>query len=447
MQTRSRSSANKTASSHTLHTLAQSLAMAGVVIGRVLNGQSLTRAMSDLRASGPLRAAVQALAYSTLRDHGRCDALLAALTRRPPTASLSGLLLAALTELRKDHQGAHAVVHQAVEAAAQVAPRNPEVAKGLVNGVLRAYLRQQETLNTRLEGSETAQWLHPAWWIARVKADWPSHWQGVLLAGNEIPGMTLRVNARRARVDDVLDRLLAAGLDARPLGGQAIRLSRPAAVEKLPGFFAGEFSVQDWGAQQAALLLDVKPGMRVLDACAAPGGKAAHIAEITDCELVAMDVDAERLQRVSENLERLDLLALVQQGDALAPAATLGGSARFDRILADVPCSASGVVRRHPDVKWLRRDSDIARFATTQQAMLEALWPLLNPGGHLLYATCSVFRQENERQIDGFLSRHEDARNLEPGDAPAHLVWASPGQILPGPLSDGFYYALLEKVA
>lgn len=420
--------------------LAQALAMAGVVIGRVLNGQSLNRAMSELKATGRMRAAVQSLTYSTLRDYGVCDALLGSLTQRPPANSLRGLLMAAITELEHAHQGSHAIVHQAVEAAARLAPRNAPGAKGLVNGVLRNYLRQAAQLRAQVRAVEPGLHRLPPWWLARLMADWPADWEGIVAAGDAMPSMCLRVNRRRSNAQAYMEKLQAAGISGRVLGQQAILLDRPLPVEQLPGFSLGEVSVQDWGAQQAAELLGVADGDRVLDACAAPGGKTAHLAESGHCELVAMDVDAQRLARVRDNLQRLGLAARVLVGDVLHPDPALG---LFDRILADVPCSASGVLRRHPDVRWLRRNADIDAFARTQQAMLRALWSRLKPGGRLLYVTCSVFRQENELQVEAFLAAQADARRLAlAGDG---LSWAAPGQLLPGPQHDGFFYALLGK--
>jgi len=448
------------------HTLSESLALAGVVVGRVTKGESLTRAMAELRAEGPLRAAVQSLTYAALRDYGRGDALVRELVQRPPTPSLQGLLLAALTELQHGPQSTHAVVHQAVEAAARVAPRSAQAAKGLVNGVLRNWLRQRDELNTKILATEVGTYRYPQWWIDRVRSAWPSHWQTMLEAGNAEPPMTLRVNRRHASGADYLERCRAQGIDGAQLGEQALRLAKPCPVDRLPGFAEGHVSVQDWAAQQAAQLLDVRPQMKVLDACAAPGGKTAHIAELADCDLTAVDSDAVRLERVRDNLRRLGLSARIQCADAASQQADIG--AGYERILLDAPCSASGVVRRHPDIKWLRRPSDIGDpgdvgdqgpFVRQQSALLAALWQRLAPGGRLLYATCSVFPEENTRRIEAFLASHADAAILPltlpaamPSAANADNIGAvvhqAPGcQIFPGPDTDGFYYALLEKKA
>lgn len=429
------------------HTLAESFALAGVVAGRVLSGDSLTTAMAEVRASGPLRSAVQDLAYSALRDYGRASAALSALLKKPPTPSLHGLLLTAVHELAGNPHNPHAVVHQAVEAAARVAPRNPSGAKSLVNGVLRSFLRRQDDLLALSQSNDEGRYRHPQWWINRVKAAWPNDWQQVLEAANTLPPMTLRVNARKTSLVLYQAQLSEQGIEAVQRGPQALQLSRPLPVDRLPGFRDGLVSVQDWGAQQAARLLDVQPGMRVLDACAAPGGKTAHILETIDCNLTAADIDDARLARVRESLQRLGLEARVVCDDAQKPVRLAEGGP-YDRILADVPCTASGVVRRHPDIKWLRRESDIARFARTQQSMLDALWPLLAPGGRLLYATCSVFPEENHQQVEAFLRRHPDAIRkpiAQNSQQEADAAWREDGQLLPDADHDGFFYALLEK--
>ena len=421
------------------HSLAQSLALAGEVIGRVLNGSSLNAVLANVRTRpipGPLVAAAQDLSYGALRAYGLVDAALDRLLDRPVAdASLRGLLLAALSELMLRPAAAHAVVHQAVEAAARIERAR---AKGLVNAVLRNYQRRAVALSSEIESTDTGRFRHPQWWIDLVRSAYPADWRAILQAGNEHPPMTLRVNRRRATVEGYLGKLRDAGIAARHLGGDAVRLEVPRGVESLPGFASGEASVQDAGAQRAARLLDVAPGMRVLDACAAPGGKTAHILEQVDCDLVAADCDRARTDRIAQNLARLGLTARVVVADCREPERCFGAQ-RFDRILLDAPCSASGVVRRHPDSKWLRRRQDVAAFGKTQAAMLDAVWRALAPGGKLLYATCSVFPAENAEQVAAFLERRPDA-------AVAPEVPGRPtGQILPDPDSDGFFYALLEK--
>jgi 16S rRNA (cytosine967-C5)-methyltransferase len=420
------------------HSLAQSFAAAGEVIGSVLSGSSLTRALGELKTRpgpGALVAAAQDLSYGALRAYGVVDALLDRLLEKPVSdAALRGLLLAALSELMTRPEAAHAIVHQAVEAAARLGrPR----AKGLVNAVLRNYQRRAEALMFEVESADPGRYRHPQWWIDLLQSAYPETWPEILRAGNDHPPMTLRVNRRRSSVAAYLAKLRDAGIAARHIAGEAVRLEVPRRVELLPGFATGEVSVQDAGAQWAARLLDVGTGMRVLDACAAPGGKSGHILELADCELVAADIDSSRTDRIAQNLARLGLSAKVLVGDCREPERFLGRE-RFDRILLDAPCSASGVVRRHPDSKWLRRPEDIPAFARAQAAMLDALWRVLGPGGKLLYATCSVFCAENADQVAGFLGRHHDAVALTPADLPA-------GQIVPGPDSDGFFYALLQK--
>jgi 16S rRNA (cytosine967-C5)-methyltransferase len=420
------------------HSLAQSFAASGEVIGRVLRGSSLDTALAELKARtgpAPLAAAAQDLSYGALRAYGMVDALLERLLDKPVAdASLRGLLLAALSELMARPEAAHAIVHQAVEAAAELGrPR----AKGLVNAVLRNYQRRAAALIAEVESVDSGRFRHPRWWIELLKAAYPQRWPEILLAGNDHPPMSLRVNRRRASVEAYLRKLRQAGIAARTVGEQAIQLKMPRRVEHLPGFASGEVSVQDAGAQRAALLLDVAAGMRVLDACAAPGGKTGHILELADCELLAVDIDRSRADRVAQNLARLGLSARVVIGDCREPQ-TFSRPEEFDRILLDAPCSASGVARRHPDSKWLRRPEDIPAFVQVQAAMLDALWRALKPGGKLLYATCSVFPAENGDQVSAFLARHGDAEVVD-------LPGLPDGQIVPGPESDGFFYALLRK--
>ncbi|MSQ55862.1 MAG: 16S rRNA (cytosine(967)-C(5))-methyltransferase RsmB [Betaproteobacteria bacterium] len=420
------------------HSLAQSFAAAGEAIGRVIAGESLTQALAAVKlrhGPGALAAAAQDFSYNALRAFGMVDALLDRLLDKPlADAPLRGLLFAALCELRARPGAAHAIVHQAVEAAAELGrPR----AKGLVNGVLRSFQRRGPALLEEIEATDTGRHRHPQWWIDTLRAAYPGRWEAVLEAGNVHPPMTLRVNPRRTTPEQYEHKLRDAGIGARLLGGQAVRLDTPCRVEALPGFAAGEVSVQDAGAQRAAPLLDVRDGMRVLDACAAPGGKTAHIAELAECDLVAVDNDADRSARIAQNLARLGLAARVAVGDARMPASFSEGKP-FDRILLDVPCSASGVVRRHPDIKWLRRPGDVAAFASLQAAILDASWGVLAPSGKLLYVTCSVFPAENGTQVNAFAAAHPDARVLS-------LAGVDGGQLLPGPDSDGFFYALMQK--
>lgn len=405
---------------------------AGDAIAQVRAGRSLSDALAGLEAGSALRAAVQDLAYGTLRNLGLLDALLAELLRKPVKPALHALLLAALYQLRARPRTSHTTVDQTVRAVSRLEP----AAKGLANAVLRNYLREADALVARCQ-SDTAHYSYPQWWIERVRSAWPQQWESVLNAGNLHPPMTLRVNRRRLTAEQYLARLGERGLAGEVIGAQAIVLERPVPIESLPGFGAGEVSVQDAGAQLAAPLLDVSPGMRVLDACAAPGGKAGHILELADCELTALDNDPARVPRISDNLTRLGFSARVVCADCCSPASWSDGGL-FDRILLDAPCTASGVVKRHPDIKWLRRESDIAALAAVQGRMLDALWQQLAPGGRLLYATCSVFPQENAQTIESFLARSAGARRLP-------LAELEAGQLLPDARHDGFFYALLER--
>jgi 16S rRNA (cytosine967-C5)-methyltransferase len=328
-------------------------------------------------------------------------------------------------------------VDQAVRAAAGLARGKY---KALVNGVLRNFLRRQSELAAAAALDPVAASRHPHWWLDALQKAYPKEWPGIVAANNGRPPMTLRVNRRQTDAITYAGELTSLAMDCRVLDETAVRLEKPVAVELLPGFATGRVSVQDWGAQRAALLLDARDGMRVLDACAAPGGKTAHLLEVATIELTALDVDAGRAGRIAANLERLGLQAQLKVGDCRDLASWWDGKP-FDRILADVPCSASGVVRRHPDIKWLRRPSDIEGFACSQREILDALWQALAPGGKMLYATCSLFPAENTEQIADFVTRHADAQRLPTyGD---NNDW----QLLPDTDHDGFYYALLAKRA
>ena len=423
--------------------LAEALYAATGLIAAVLAGRNFDVALARAALSPPLRAATMDLAYPALRAFGRGDFLLDLLLERPlKSQELRSLLLVALARLEARPLEAHTTVDQAVTAAARLARGQ---FKGVVNGVLRSFLRRREELLAQARADPVAGLQHPAWWIARLQQDHPAHWENILLAGNSHPPLCLRVNRRRATGADFLHQLSTAGIAARALDEAAVLIEKPLPVERIPGFADGLCSVQDWGAQAAAGLLDVHDGMRVLDACAAPGGKAAHLLERAAIDLTALDVDALRAERISSNLKRLGLAATVEVAD-VRDVDTWWDGRHYDRILADVPCSASGVVRRHPDAKWLRRESDIAGFATTQRAIVDALWRTLAPGGKMLYATCSVFAEENGVQVDAFVGRHADARYLPTLEATSVATTrdAQP-QHLPDGEHDGFYYALLQK--
>jgi len=406
----------------------------------VLNGRSLTPVLEQiwLRAPGLLpseRAAIQDLAFGTCRWLGTLRALLVQLLRAPLTdAQVEALLLVALYQLQWTRAAPHAVVNFAVGTCAAV--RKPAAA-GLVNAVLRNFLRRREPLLQHARDTEPGRYSYPQWWIDQVRHDWPTDYATVLEAGNLHPPMTLRVNRRRANAQDMLRALAGAGIGAQCCEPAALLLEKPVPVRAVPGFEQGLVSVQDLAAQYAAPLLDLAAGQRVLDACAAPGGKAAHVLELCDVDLVALDQDARRLERVSDNLARLGLSAELRAADAGDLPAWWDGRP-FDRVLLDAPCTGSGVVRRHPDAKWLRRPQDIAQLAAQQTRLLEALWQTLAPDGKLLYVTCSVFAAETQSPVARFLASHDEALRLSAA-VPAG------GQCLPDPRHDGFFYALLQK--
>jgi 16S rRNA (cytosine967-C5)-methyltransferase len=345
------------------------------------------------------------------------------------------LLLVALAQLQFTRAKPYAVVDHAVHA---VDPLGVPAARGLVNAVLRNYLRRRETLGPGHWEAPEVRYGYPGWWIEKVRSQYPDAWQAMIASTNLHPPMTLRVNPRRSTVESAMAELAAAGIESKHLGGAAIRID-PRPVAEVPGFAEGRVSVQDAGAQLAAPLLDVLDGQRVLDACAAPGGKTTHLLELADVELTALDQDTARLDRVRANLDRLGLSARVVAGDAARPADWWDGKP-FQRVLLDAPCSASGVSRRHPDIRWNRRPDDLLRFSQQQVAFLENVWQVLDGGGKLVYATCSVFREENESVVDSFLARQPDATLVPPTPG-----FPAGGQLLPDDERDGFFYALLRK--
>lgn len=417
--------------------LCQSYAGASRIVAQVLEGRSLTESIESLLREMPAgigRAAVHDLSYQTLRDYGWVHFIVKSLVEKPPsTVLVVALLYVTLSDLRRRTRS-YVAVDQAVRAARLLGCHN---LAGFVNAVLRNYLRQADVLERAVQQDPVAMWRHPDWWIAQIRASYPDGWESILRAGNQHPPLTLRVNRRRIDASEYLDVLAVQGLAARQVGEHAIRLDVPLPVTAIPGFAQGLVSVQDAGAQRAAVYLFPKAAQRVLDACSAPGGKTAHLLEMADCDLTAIDNDPRRCVRVKETLRRLGLNARVLEGDATQ----LGGwwdGKPFDRVLADAPCSASGIARRRPDIKWHRRASDLAGYAATQSRMLDTLWGILAPGGRLLYSTCSLFSTENGARIERFLDDHADARAVE-------LTGLKKGQLIPGDDNDGFYYALLEK--
>ena len=444
------------ATPHQAPALSRLLEQTADAVQAVRGGRSLTDVLAACPA--PLRPGTQALAFLVMRRLGAAQAVRAIVAPRTPPPAVEALLLSAIALLWPDAAPPypdHTLVDQAVTAARQRVPASAS----FLNAVLRRFIREREQLVASAMKQPVGEWNHPQWWIDRLRADWPAQWKPILAAAQSRPPMCLRVNVRQATGAAYLAQLAAAGLPARLTGPQTIVLDAPVPVDRLPGFADGAISVQDAAAQRAASLLvgaGLPAGARVLDACAAPGGKTAHLLELSDLDVLALDSDAKRLARVDDTLARLRLKAETRVGDGRKPADWWDGRP-FDAILLDAPCSASGIVRRHPDIRWLRRSEDIAALVRIQAELLDALWTTLKPGGWLLYATCSVFRSEGEHQIDAFLQRR--------GALHVHLDARSPGHLLPLPdngstgtlasgsesdasssvVSDGFYYALLRK--
>ncbi len=365
--------------------------------------------------------------------------------KRPKSTAVWVSLLLGLYQLHYLNIADYAVVKETVGLLSHI---NATWAKGLINAVLRRYCREKESLLTQLDAIFLFQYGHPEWFIDRIKKAWPKDWKSICLANDQRPPMSLRINQRYTMTKDYLEKLTVAGVNAEPLffSNQGIRLTEPCDVYDLPYFAEGFVSVQDEAAQLAVSLLDLAPGLRVLDACCAPGGKTCHIleteADLAEC--VALDNDAYRLKRVQENLSRLNLNATVLTGDALQPSNWWDG-VLFDRILLDAPCSATGVIRRHPDIKLLRTMDDITAIALLQHDLLLALWPLLAPGGRLVYATCSIMPEENDSQIKEFIKHHPDCMYLPQQTKWGHALECGI-QILPGENNmDGFFYSVLVK--
>ncbi len=463
------------ATSHSSLPLARLLELTADAVQAVRGGRSLTDVLA--KAPAPTRPAVQALSFHVLRWLGSATELRAQLAPKTPPPNVDALLVTALALLWPGEPlpyAEHTLVDQAVSAARLRVP----AAAAFINAVLRRFLREREALVAAVGHTPVGAYNHPLWWIERLRHDWPRDWQALLAGANQRPPMTLRINSRRCSGADYQQRLAARGRRAQllhsadtgiPGPSQTLVLDEPCPVQQLPGFAEGDLSVQDVAAQRAAPLLlaglaaraGQPPGSRlhVLDACAAPGGKTAHLLELAELDLVALDSEPARLLRIDDGLRRLQLLPAagpapgsrveVKVGDARQPALWWDGRP-FDAVLLDAPCTASGIVRRHPDIRWLRRADDVTALARIQAQLLDALWPLLAPGGRLLYVTCSVFKAEGQDQIDAFLQR------LPPGAA--RLDPASPGHLLSsrdnagqgiggrGPVwHDGFFYALIHK--
>ncbi|WP_144954704.1 MULTISPECIES: 16S rRNA (cytosine(967)-C(5))-methyltransferase RsmB [Pseudomonas] len=428
--------------------LAATRALAAVLAGRASLGSSLPEQLAKVDPRD--RALAQDLAFGTARWQPRLSLLAEKLMDKPFKAGdrdLEALLLIGLYQLFHTRIPAHAAIGETVGCVDKLKKSS---AKGLLNAVLRRAQREYDSLLPALEHDPAARLAHPRWLQKALKARWPEHWEAIATANNLHPPLILRVNRRQGSRDAYLAELAAAGIDAVPCAFSAdgIRLLQPQDVTALPGFAAGRLSVQDEAAQLAAELLELAPGQRVLDACAAPGGKTCHLLEREPglAEVVALDADAGRLQRVEQNLARLGLTARTLAADGRAVADWWDGTP-FQRILLDAPCSATGVIRRHPDIKLTRQASDIAPLVQLQGELLDALWPTLEVGGILVYATCSVLPEENSSNLAAFLARTPGAREL---DIPATWGLAQPHgrQLLPQPDGhDGFYYCKLIKIA
>ncbi|HUG24893.1 16S rRNA (cytosine(967)-C(5))-methyltransferase RsmB [Piscinibacter sp.] len=439
--------------------LARLLAHTADAVQAVRAGQSLNDALA--RCPSEARPGTQALSFHALRWLGSAHAARERLAPKAPPPPVDALLLTAISLLWPGAEApypAHTLVDQAVTAARQ----RHKAGASFVNAVLRRFLRERDAIVAAVQHDPVAAHNHPAWWSERLRADWPDDWQALLAADNLRPPMTLRVNARRSTAAAYVQRLAGHGIAAQAFGAQTVVLAVPCPVTRLPGFTEGDVSVQDAAAQLAAPLLigeaspagaqadwRLPPGAHVLDACAAPGGKTAHLLELAELDVLALDSDPERLKRVGETLQRLSLHARTVAADAARPDTWWDGRP-FDAILLDAPCSASGIVRRHPDVRWLRRSTDIAALAKTQARLLDALWPTLKPGGRLLYCTCSVFKAEGQAQIDAFLQRQAQAGLVRHPPAPGHLLPLPDNGTMAGapPFGaspDGFFLCLLQK--
>lgn len=432
-------------------------AAAARAVDAVVRGRSLDAALAEvLSMLAPAlrseRALIQEMTYGTLRWHFQLAPLTSGFLKQPfkeSDSDVDALLRVGIYQLLYMRVAPHAAVKETVEAATLL---KKDWAKGLTNAVLRRVLREETQIRARLAADETLTLAHPDWLLTRLKEIYPDDWRAIAQANNARPPLTLRVHEGKTTRAAYLEKLKVAGLSAQavPEVDSALTLETPLPVESLPGFSAGEVSVQDAAAQLSAVLLDAQPGQRVLDACAAPGGKAAHILERTpQAMLTALDISAPRLERVRENFTRLGLTGMIVQGDAARPADWWDGQP-YERILLDAPCSATGVIRRHPDIRLHRTPADIAQLAVTQTRLLNALWPLLEPGGKLLYVTCSIFPQENAEVLARFLSGRPDAR-VVPLARPALDACARHdavgAQILPGAGGmDGFYYSSIQKI-
>ena len=434
----------------------QQLQITAAILLAIRQGRSATAELAAVDAK--LRAGVQSLVFHVLRHLGQAQSLRRLLAKKAPVPVVDALLCTSLALCCGDQlpYDGFVLVDQSVEAAKRQASTKHQA--GFVNGCLRRYLREAAALLAQAEQDETAKWNHPAWWIARLQREYPQHWQRILLANNRHAPLTLRVNALKVDIGQYQSELSAINIESTVVGKYGLVLLSPRPVQTLPGFESGRFSVQDAAAQRAAPLLlkglqnGTNTPLRVLDACAAPGGKTAHLLEYAQgvlnqqVEVTAIEMDARRAERIHDTLARLNVQAKVVVADA-SDVAAWWDQKPFDAILLDAPCTASGIVRRHPDVRWLRKETDIEQLAEIQRRLLKALWPLVRPGGRLLYCTCSVFHAEGQDQIQTFLAHNTDAQLL---GSPGHLIplaheFGSTVQDNAGVDEDGFFFALLEK--
>lgn len=415
--------------------MARAQQLAAYSLGEVLSGRNLSEVLTHLiqqhsELSPADKGTLQDLSHGSLRYLGLLQQLVRKMTKSFPPNEINHLLIIALYQLNFSRNATHAVVNEAVNNARQIYGGRYQK---LVNALLRRFLRERETLITTTNKQEEARYNLPAWWLNYLKKQYPQHWHNIATAMQQHPPMTLRVNRRVTDAEQYLNELVKADIPAKILDTHSIMLQQPISVQKLPGFADGQVSVQDYGAQQAIPLLNPQNGERILDACAAPGGKTGHILEWAECEVTALDIDSQRLQRVKDNLQRLQQQAQLHCADAKELHSWYDNNT-FDAILADVPCTASGVVKRHPDIKWLRQPQDGQKTALQQQALLDNLWLTLKSGGRMLLATCSIFVEENQQQLARFLTRHSDARER------------LSRVLLPNSRQDGFFYALIDKI-
>ena len=436
----------------------QQLAAVAQALQMILSGQSGTAALAAVPVR--LRPGVQALLFQVLRQLGRAQALRKQLAPKAPPAKVDALLCTALALAWDTDQAPYepfTLVNQTVEAAKRGSLLRQA---GFLNACLRRFLRERDALVAATDNDSLARWSHPQWWLERLKKDHPQDWQRILAANNAQAPMSLRVNKQKTTPEQYQKALAAIDIESTLFGQHGVQLVRAQPVHVLPGFSEGVVSVQDGAAQMAAPLLlqglDLSLPLQVLDACAAPGGKTAHLLEFAGAtspiQVTALEVDAQRSERIHDTLQRTGLQdhAKVIVADAGQPAQwwqQANGGQQFDAILLDAPCTASGIVRRHPDVRWLRRESDVDQLAAIQAQILGALWPLLKTGGRMLYCTCSVFKAEGDEQVQAFLARNTQAQLLP---SPGHLIPGITAQtdLLPDNDAgdhDGFFYALLQK--